>query len=249
MKTITKDEVANFILYVTSYLYEELCEERCKIENQKCLEESFNTIMEKLEVNNYNFETFTGDLKDIKEQLDLDIDAAFYGDPASKSKEEIIITYPGFYATMIYRIAHLFYKLNLPIFPRMLSEYAHSKTGIDINPGASIGKHFFIDHGTGVVIGETAIIGDNVRLYQGVTLGALSVSKVESLRNVKRHPTIKNNVTIYSGASILGGETIIGNNVTIGSNVFITESIEDNKRVRFTKNNYEIFDKTIKKEG
>ena len=160
-----------------------------------------------------------------------DVDAGFNGDPAAKSKEEIIFSYPGFFAICVYRMAHVLYELEVPFIPRMMTEYAHSGTGIDINPGAEIGEFFFIDHGTGVVIGETTEIGDNVKLYQGVTLGALSTRKGQLLSDVKRHPTIGDNVTVYSGASILGGETVIGDNSTVGGSAFITESIGSNVRV------------------
>lgn len=176
------------------------------------------------------YDFFKG-LKEIKLKLIKDYEAIFKGDPASTSYEEIITSYPGMQAIIAHRIANLLYRLEVPLIPRIISEYAHSKTGIDIHPGAIIGESFFIDHGTGIVIGETTVIGDNVKIYQGVTLGAISLSKGKSLKGTKRHPTIKNNVTIYSGASILGGKTIIGNNVTIGSNVFITKSVEDNVMV------------------
>lgn len=174
---------------------------------------------------------FLEKLPQINEIIDTDIDALFEGDPAAKSKKEIILCYPGFKAIFTYRIAHILYEINIPLLPRIISEYAHSKTGIDINPGASIGKYFFIDHGTGIVIGETCIIGNHVKLYQGVTLGALSLSAGRSLSNTKRHPTIENNVTIYSGASIFGGDTTIGKNTTIGSNAYITKSISENMLV------------------
>ncbi len=174
---------------------------------------------------------FMDRISHIKKMLENDIKAMYDGDPAANSYQEIILTYPGIYAITVYRIAHELYLLKVPMIPRILSEIAHSKTGIDIHPGATIGKNFFIDHGTGIVIGETTIIGDNVKIYQGVTLGALSLKKGQELKGVKRHPTIKNNVTIYSGASIFGGNTIIGNNVTIGSNVYITKSIQDNQTV------------------
>lgn len=164
----------------------------------------------------------------IKNLLYQDLEMTLQSDPAAYSKKEIVLAYPGLYAITTYRIAHELYLLDIPYIPRILSEIAHSKTGIDIHPGAQIAERFFIDHGTGIVIGETAIIGKNVKIYQGVTIGALSLSKGNQLKNVKRHPTIKNNVTIYSNASILGGDTIIGNNVTIGGNVFITSSIDDN---------------------
>ncbi|MCU0427986.1 MAG: serine acetyltransferase [Candidatus Kapabacteria bacterium] len=159
----------------------------------------------------------------IYERLWLDAEAIFQGDPAAESIEEVILAYPGFHATAVYRIAHEFYVQNVPLFPRLLSEYAHSATGIDIHPGARIGERFCIDHGTGVVIGETTEIGNNVKIYQGVTLGALSVKK--SLAETKRHPTIEDNVVIYSNATILGGQTVIGANSVIGGNVWLTQSI------------------------
>ena len=174
---------------------------------------------------------FAKKIPEIQEMLLMDVQAGFDGDPAAKSKEEIISCYPGFFAIYVYRLAHELYKENVPFVPRIMTEYAHNKTGIDINPGATIGKYFFIDHGTGVVIGETTIIGDYVKLYQGVTLGALSTRSGQQLRDVKRHPTIGNRVTIYSGASVLGGETVIGEGSVIGGNAFITESIPANAKV------------------
>ena len=153
------------------------------------------------------------------------------GDPAALNKDEIILSYPGLLATTIYRIAHELFLLNVPLIPRMMTEYAHSITGIDINPGATIGKYFFMDHGTGIVVGSTTIIGEHVKVYQGVTIGALSTSGGQSLRGIKRHPTIEDNVTIYSGASILGGETVIGEGSVVGSNAFITKSIPAGTRV------------------
>lgn len=228
-----------FIDYSTAYLFEELCYGSCKEKNLINLENTFNELLEDYKL---TFEEFLKILNDLRKELRLDIEAAFTGDPAAKSREEIILTYPGFYAVMVYRIAHEFYLLDIYLIARMLSEIAHSETGIDINPGAKIGKYFFIDHGTGVVIGETAEIGNNVRIYQGVAIGALSLRNVEAYRGVKRHPTIKDNVIIYSGASILGGNTVIGNNVIIGGNVFLTTSIEDNKKVILSKNNYVIED-------
>ena len=173
-----------------------------------------------------------GRLYEIKEMINGDINAIYEGDPACTSKSEIVLTYPGFIAISAYRIAHLLYKLDLKSVARVISEYAHSRTGIDINPGAIIGKNFFIDHGTGIVIGETTIIGDNVKIYQGVTLGALSLKEGRKLSSVKRHPTIENNVTIYSGASIFGGDTVIGENSIIGSNCYIKKSIAPNTIVR-----------------
>jgi len=167
----------------------------------------------------------------IKEFLDTDVEAAYNGDPAAYSKAEIIISYPGIYAGMVYRIAHELYLLSVPLIPRIMSEYAHSVTGIDVHPGAAIGKYFFMDHGTGIVIGETAVIGDNVKLYQGVTLGALSTKGGQSIKGVKRHPTISDNVTVYSGASILGGDTVIGEGVIVGGNAFVVQSVPENTRV------------------
>lgn len=160
-----------------------------------------------------------------------DVQAAFDGDPAAQSKEEVIYSYPGLFAVFVYRIAHEFYMRNVPLIPRIMSEYAHTKTGVDINPGATIGRFFFIDHATGVVIGETCNIGNHVKIYQGVTLGALSLRKGQGLRGVKRHPTIEDNVTIYSNASVLGGETVIGHDTVIAGSTFVTESIPPNSRV------------------
>lgn len=167
----------------------------------------------------------------LREYLSTDIQAAYNGDPAAQNTDEIIFCYPGVFAITIYRIAHELHRLDVPMIPRIISEYAHSITGIDIHPGATIGKHFFIDHGTGVVIGETTVIGENVKIYQGVTLGGLSTRKGQQLKGVKRHPTIGNNVTIYSGTSVLGGETVIGDGATIGGNAFITSSVEAGMKV------------------
>ena len=167
----------------------------------------------------------------IRAFLETDLQAAFDGDPAAYSKDEVIFAYAGMLAITVYRLAHELYLMNVPLIPRIMTEYAHDRTGIDIHPGASIGKYFFIDHGTGIVIGETTVIGDNVKIYQGVTLGALSTRGGQKLRNVRRHPTIGDNVTIYSGTSILGGETKIGKDVVIGSNAFITKSIPEGTKV------------------
>jgi len=167
--------------------------------------------------------TFFSELPAIRAMLGTDIRSAFKGDPAAKSLDEVILSYPGLEAILVHRLAHFFWQQNIPLIPRMMSEYVHSKTGIDIHPGAEIGESFFIDHGTGVVIGETTVIGKNVKLYQGVTLGALSVKK--ELAGKKRHPTIEDDVTIYAGATILGGDTIIGRGSVIGGNVWITKSV------------------------
>lgn len=159
----------------------------------------------------------------IREQLQDDVAAMLDGDPAAKSAEEIILAYPGVEAIVVYRLAHVLYEQQVPLIPRMMSELIHRKTGIDIHPGATIGRRFYIDHGTGIVIGETCVIGDEVKLYQGVTLGALSVKKAAV--SAKRHPTIEDHVTIYAGATILGGETVIGRHSTIGGNVWLTQSV------------------------
>ena len=168
-------------------------------------------------------EAFFDELPKIVQVLDQDAMATFTGDPAAYSREEVIITYPGFYAVCIHRLAHAISKLGVPLIPRLMSEYAHEKTGIDIHPGATIGESFFIDHGTGVVIGETSHIGRNVKIYQGVTLGALSVKK--RMQSIKRHPTIEDDVVIYANSTILGGETVIGKGSVIGGNTWITKSL------------------------
>ena len=161
----------------------------------------------------------------VRAMLQRDLEAAYEGDPAATDMAEIIFCYPGLFAITVYRLAHELYTLNVPMLPRIMTEHAHSTTGIDIHPGATIGSYFFIDHGTGIVVGETTLIGDNVKIYQGVTLGALSTRGGQSLRGKRRHPTIEDNVTIYAGASVLGGETVIGHDSVIGSNAFITSSI------------------------
>lgn len=167
----------------------------------------------------------------IREYLETDVQAAFDGDPAAYSMEEIIYSYPGVYAITVYRIAHELFTLGVPLIPRIMTEHAHGKTGIDIHPGATIGKHFFIDHGTGIVIGETTTIGDHVKIYQGVTLGGLSTKGGQAIKGTKRHPDIRDYVTIYSGASILGGTTVIGEGSTIGGNAFVTSSVPANTTV------------------
>lgn len=168
-------------------------------------------------------------LPNVKKELTTDANFIFEKDPASTSVDEVVMTYPGFYAILVYRISHLMASLDVPLIPRIMTEYAHSKTGIDIHPKANIDTPFFIDHGTGIVIGETAIIGKKVQLYQGVTIGALSVKK--QLSNTKRHPTIEENVIIYAGGTILGGDTVIGHDSIIGGNVWLTESVPPNSLV------------------
>jgi serine O-acetyltransferase len=186
-------------------------------------------------------------LTQVSEYVETDMQAAFDGDPAAGSKAEICLAYPGLVASTVNRLAHELYLLGVPLVPRMMTEYAHSLTGIDIHPGATIGKYFFIDHGTGVVIGESTVVGDHVKLYQGVTLGALSTKGGQMLKNLKRHPTIEDHVTIYSGASILGGNTVIGHDCVIGGNVFITKSVPANTRV--CVKNQELITKEIGGEG
>lgn len=181
-----------------------------------------------------NVARFFGGMEDIQTIIETDIIAAYEGDPAAESREEIILSYPAFEAIGIYRVAHRLFMMGVPLLPRMLAEYAHAQTGIDIHPGAIIGSHFFIDHGTGVVIGETTVIGSHVKIYQGVTLGAKSFEfnkEGEMIRGRKRHPNIGDNVIIYSGATILGGDTSIGDGCIIGGNVWLTHSVEPNKTV------------------
>lgn len=178
---------------------------------------------------------FFEQLPRIQKLLLKDVQAGYDGDPAAQSKEEIIFSYPGLVAIFVYRIAHELYIRKVPFIPRIMTEWAHGKTGIDIHSGAEIGESFFIDHGTGIVIGETTVIGKNVKLYQGVTLGGLSTRGGQKLSGKKRHPTIEDNVTIYSNASILGGNTVIGKNSVIGGNIFVTESIPENSRISLQK--------------
>ena len=174
---------------------------------------------------------FLGTFPAIRELLKTDVEAAYAGDPAAISHEEVVVAYPFIETIAVQRMAHELYKQDVTLIPRIMSEWAHSRTGIDLHPGAKIGSHFFIDHGTGTVVGETTVIGNNVKIYHGVTLGAKSTSRVEELRGSKRHPTIEDGVTIYPGATILGGETVIGANSTIGGNVFLIHSVPENSLV------------------
>ncbi len=176
--------------------------------------------------------SFFNDLPELYRILNTDIQAIFMGDPAARSEFEVIRAYPGFFAITCYRMSHLLNKYDIPLIPRILTEFAHSKTGIDIHPAAKVGEYFYIDHGTGTVIGETTEIGKNVKLYQGVTLGALSVAK--TMADTKRHPTVEDNVVIYSGATILGGDTIIGHDSVIGGNVWLTRSVAPHSTVYHT---------------
>ncbi|MBP3853592.1 MAG: serine acetyltransferase [Erysipelotrichaceae bacterium] len=199
------------------------------LRNDKKYEEAEESVVRK-EAKEITTEFFKK-IPKMRDYIDSNLEATFDGDPAASGKDEIVLSYPGLLASTVHRIAHELFQLNVPLIPRMMTEYAHSKTGIDIHPGATIGKYFFIDHGTGIVIGSSTIIGEHVKLYQGVTLGALSTSGGQKLYGTKRHPTIEDYVTIYSGASVLGGETVIGSNSIIGSNAFVTSSIEPNARV------------------
>lgn len=174
---------------------------------------------------------FISALPGVQKLLLADVEAAYDGDPAAKSRAGVVFSYPGLYAVTVYRLAHVLYLEGAPFIPRIMTEHAHSLTGIDINAGAQIGAYFFIDHGTGVVVGETTVIGDFVKLYQGVTLGALSTRQGQKLAGIKRHPTLGNRVTVYSGATILGGETVIGDDCVIGGSAFVTSSVPPHTRV------------------
>jgi serine O-acetyltransferase len=221
-----KAELSNYLENVFHLLYNQI------VPALHYREESTNQSYEQIEAEAKEIcLLFFEHLTHVAEYVETDIQAAFDGDPAAGTKEEICLAYPGLVAITVNRLAHELYLLGVPLVPRMMTEYAHTLTGIDINPGATIGKYFFIDHGTGVVIGETTTVGNHVKLYQGVTLGAISTKGGQTLKNVKRHPTIEDNVTIYSGASILGGNTVIGHDSVIGGNVFITKSVPANTRV------------------
>jgi serine O-acetyltransferase len=221
-----------FINEMMSFLFPIRTDKNVSLKNIEAkweeLQELFNLLLVPLKplltdtVENLHQKFFT-EVPDIHQRLIKDSDAYLKFDPAAKCPEEVILCYPGFYAVSIYRLSNVLYRLNIPVLPRVISEYAHSKTGIDIHPGATIGDRLFIDHGTGIVIGETAVIGKSVKIYQGVTLGALYVGK--NLAGSKRHPTIEDNVIIYSNSTILGGETVIGHDSVVGGNTWITESI------------------------
>ena len=174
-------------------------------------------------------------MPELQRLLQKDLEAFFEGDPAAHNREEVVLSYPGFFAIFIYRIAHELYVRDVPMIPRIMTEYAHAGTGIDINPGATVCEYFFIDHGTGIVVGETSIIGNHVKIYQGVTLGAFSPAGMQSVPGERRHPKVGDNVTIYAGATLLGGGTEIGDNVVIGANAFVTTSVEPNTTVSIKK--------------
>ncbi len=225
-KQIAEDFIDELFFFMFGTHERKLGEEKLN-EQYESLKNVFSALLYELVKNEEKVKHHTsslfGAIPEIYKNLLLDAEAILKFDPAAQSIEEVLVAYPGFYATAIYRISHQLHIQGIKTLPRILSEYAHSKTGIDIHPGAEIGESFFIDHGTGVVIGETAIIGNNVKVYQGVTLGALNVAK--SAASTKRHPTIEDNVIIYSGATILGGDTIIGNDCIIGGNVWLTYSV------------------------
>ena len=221
IRFITGQKVNNIIAKLTREIQKSLIYTISKvkgnsdnIENSHCFKLAERTSIALIE-----------EIPELRRKIQLDTIAAYNGDPAAHSKEEVILSYPGLEAIVIHRIANFLYKNGIPIIPRIMSEHVHGKTGIDIHPGATIGESFFIDHGTGVVIGETCVIGKNVKIYQGVTLGALSVKK--ELQDKKRHPTIEDNVTIYAGATILGGDTVIGKGCIIGGNTWVTQSVEE----------------------
>jgi serine O-acetyltransferase len=222
-----KDVVKTFTKRLFYYIFDEH-------ENElQSLKKTFLDITENLNIENNEaiWEAFKGKFPEIRAKLDLDAISVVNFDPATKSLEEVYMACPGFYAISIYRLSHQLYVQKVPILPRMMSEYVHGITGIDIHPGATIGESFFVDHGTGIVIGETSIIKNNVKIFQGVTLGGIQVKK--SLQATKRHPTIEDNVTIYANATILGGDIVIGANSTIGANVWITESVPENSLVTY----------------
>lgn len=253
-----KDEIRNIIKNIRSVLFPEYFECPCAA---TCVEEKLDEIYTSLKEQVLAALIFTdktlskedaeqkaenvcagflSELPSLRNALEKDVEAGYCGDPAAKSREDIIISYPGMLAVFVYRIAHILYVKNVPLIPRIMTEYAHSRTGIDINAGAEIGEYFFIDHGTGVVIGETTVIGDRVKLYQGVTLGALSTRKGQELAGIKRHPTIESNVTIYSNSTVLGGDTVIGEGCIIGGSAFITSSVPPHTKV-IVKNQELIF--------
>ncbi|MGN0347652.1 MAG: serine O-acetyltransferase EpsC [Lachnospiraceae bacterium] len=218
----------NYAGYVLSSIYEKLFRQIRIALSYGAEEASYEELSQRAEDATT---AFLRKIPEIQQLLIKDVEAGYAGDPAAKSHQEVIFSYPGLYAIFVYRYAHVLYENEIPFIPRIMTEYAHSQTGIDINPGAAIGEYFFIDHGTGIVIGETTVIGNNVKIYQGVTLGALSTRKGQELSGVKRHPTIEDNVVIYANTTILGGETVIGENAVVAGNTFVTASIPPNSKV------------------
>ncbi len=228
VKSVAKNDVRDFLEQLTSSLYPSQYGRFYLVYKQAILKRKLKRLLVPLASRMEKsvdavIRDFFARIYEIKADLDYDAASIAENDPAASNQAEVILAYPGFYAIMVYRLAHELFSLGVPLLPRMITEQAHSTTGIDIHPGATIGKSFFIDHGTGIVIGETAIIGNRVKLYQGVTIGALNVSK--ALAATKRHPTIEDDVVIYAGATILGGSTTIGHNSIIGGNVWLTESV------------------------
>ena len=225
-----KDDIAKFTKQLFYALFDEDQQQKEELNGLKFI---FLKVISHVSSKNGEalWETFLQRLPEVKRKIELDALAIEKNDPASKSLDEIYLAYPGFHAIAIYRLSHELFKLGVPVVSRMMSEYIHGITGIDIHPGATIGDSFFIDHGTGIVIGETSIIKNNVKIYQGVTLGGLSIKK--SLAQTKRHPTIEDNVTIYANATILGGDIVIGANSIIGANVWITKSVPENSLVTY----------------
>ena len=237
MAFVSKDNFAGSTLAI---IYEKLMKQirvALKFENKDLPDADIRTQAEQLT------SAFITRIPDIQAMILKDVEAEFNGDPAAKDLQDIILSYPGMYAIFVYRYAHILYDMQVPYIPRIMTEYAHGLTGIDINPGATIGEYFCIDHGTGIVIGETTRIGDHVKIYQGVTLGALSTRKGQELSGVKRHPTIENNVVIYANTTILGGETVIGENAVVAGNTFVTTSIPANTKVASMQPELEIKEK------
>ena len=236
-----RNEVKEFLKEVKSYMYPNYFEDAG--EDIESFKKKKLEVIKRIYLKSIcktTWDKFALVIDDIKAKLDKDLEFFYEGDPAADSKDEIIMAYPGFMAIAYYRIAHELYKLGVCYVPRIITEIAHSKTGIDIHPACKIGCPFFIDHGTGIVIGETSEIGNYVKMYHGVTLGALSLEGGHALHGVKRHPTIKDYVTIYAGASILGGETVIEERAVIGSNVFIVNSVVKDTKVIYSENNIKI---------
>lgn len=225
-----KDDIAKFTKQLFYALFDEEQQQKEELNGLKFI---FLKVISHVSSKNGEelWDKFLKRLPDVKKKIEWDALAIEQNDPASKSLDEIYLAYPGFHAIAIYRLSHELFKLGVPVVSRMMSEYIHGITGIDIHPGATIGDSFFIDHGTGIVIGETSIIKNNVKIYQGVTLGGLSIKK--SLAQTKRHPTIEDNVTIYANATILGGDIVIGANSIIGANVWITQSVPENSLVTY----------------
>ncbi|MCQ2544003.1 MAG: serine acetyltransferase [Lachnospiraceae bacterium] len=244
-----KEQVAELLSYIRCVMYPQIYG-TMKYKSMEALKSDTLATIEKMlsivDVEEEKAKVIYDKIDDIKKTLDLDVQAAYEGDPAAKSFEEIMLAYPAFEAISIFRIAHAFYEEEVPILPRMMTEYAHKNTGIDIHPGATIGPYFFIDHGTGVVIGETCVIGEYVKLYQGVTLGAKSFAANPDgslVKGIKRHPNLGNHVVVYAGATILGGNTFIGDGCVIGGNVWLTHSVEAGHMVLAAHEQNEIFTK------